>query len=339
MIDTSKTGDLNIKIELEDLAYVSFEAVPLFRVPTLKNEGDMQTVTTVTSTITTVPWNPLTSVGVEYDSVESSPYFVGQKLNLEWIVDGASGGQDDVTVMGITYNVVAKTISLLLDFPFPASADPYETIVATEVPAPADFAVLSIANANLGVCEIVGGPMMKGDVLQYMTWSVEQYSNNANSLEKIFEVESNAVNAILMFNDSGSSLLSVQEKVNDYRMRIDNSDVYDRNIHVNFHDAEEEVLCHDPLHYDAINRTFLNAAIPLKNLTCLNMCRSNGVTTSVTLDERFNKRDNALMMLCTPLPLTASTKKLQYSVSTKTGMDRINNVILFKQIVKSVRLA
>jgi len=338
MIDTSKTGDLNIRIELEDLAYVSFEAVPLFRVPTLKNEGDMQTVTTVTSTITTVPWNPLTSVGVEYDSVESSPYFVGQKLNLEWAVDGSPGGQDDVTVMGITYNVVAKTISLLLDFTFPASTDPYETIVATEVPAPADFAVLSIANANLGVCEIVGGPMMKGDVLQYMTWSVEQYSNNANSLEKIFEVESNAVNAILMFNDNVSSLLSVQGRVNDYRMRIDNSDVYDRNIHVNFHDAEQEVLCHDPLHYDAINRTFLNAAIPLKNLTCLNMCRSNGVTTSVTLDERFNKRDNALMMLCTPLPLTASTKKLQYSVSTKTGMDRINNVILFKQIVKSVRL-
>jgi hypothetical protein len=45
-------------------------------------------------------------------------------------------------------------------------------------------------------------------------------------------------------------------------------------------------------------------------------------------------------MLCTPLPLTAGTKKLQFTVETKDAPVRtINNVILFKQIVKMVKLA
>jgi hypothetical protein len=329
IIDTSKTGALQVHIEIENTSYVAFEEVKLFHSPALLNEGKMATVTTVTSNITTV---------LTYDSVEASPYFVGQKLELNWEVDGTPD-TENVVIEAITYNVVAKTITLQLDYEFPASTDPYEDIVATEIDAPAGFATLSIANANLGVCELVGGQKMAGDMLEYTTFSVEQYSNNANSLDRIFEVEANAVNAMLMFNNNTASLLSTQDKVSEYRMRIDNSDVYDRNIRVNYHDGVGEVMCHDPLHYDAINRTFLNAGLTLKNLTCLNMVRDT-VLHTVSLEDRFDYRPNALMMLCTPLPLTAGTKKLQFTVETKDAPVRtINNVILFKQIVKMVKLA
>lgn len=341
IIDTSKTGALTVHVELENLSYLEFRPVSLFHSPALKDEGKMEPVTTVTNTVTTLSWDEDTDTGIQYDSVEASPYFVGQKLNFAWSVNGTPATQNNVTVESITYNVVAKTISLQLDYSFPTSTEPYEAITATESSgdiAPEDFATLSVAYANLGVCEVVGSGKMMGDILEYTTWSVEQYSNNANALEKIFEVEANAVNALLMFNNNTSSLLSVQDKVDEYRMRIDNSDVYDRNIHVNYHDEETEVRCHDPLHYDAISRTFLNMAMPLKNLTCLNMRRDNDIH-SVSLADRFNAAENMLMMLCTPLPLTAGSKKLQFSVSTKTGDDSINNVILFKQIVKQVKLA
>ncbi len=336
IIDTSKTGALTVHIELENLDYVGFAPVPLFHSPALKDEGKMQTVTTVTNIITTLPWDAEEETGIKYDSVEASPFFVGQKLNLAWNNDGTPGTAV-VIVESITYNVVAKTISLQLDTPFPTSATPYEDVVVTEVEAPETFATLSVASANLGVCEVTGGKMA-GDVLEYMTWSVEQYSNDSNSLEKIFEVESNAVNAFLMFNNNTASLLSTQSRIDEYRMRIDNSDVYDRNIRVNYHDDELLVLCHDPLHYDAINRTMLNSALPLKNLTCLNMRRDTD-EHSVTLSQRYNDRGNALMMLCTPLPLTTGSKKLQFSVSTKEAIDRIYNVILFKQIMRQVKLA
>jgi hypothetical protein len=184
---------------------------------------------------------------------------------------------------------------------------------------------------------------MDGDVLEYMTYSVEQYSNNANSLEKIFEVEGNAVNAFLMFNNNTSNLISTNHKVKDYRMRIDNSDVYDRNINVNYNSAvASNVLCHDPLHYDSINRTFLNSALPLKSLLGVSMLR-NEADNAVTLADRFKggadaTKELSQLILCTPLPLTAGMKKLQFSVATKESADKVENVILFKQIIRSVRL-
>lgn len=336
VLDVGRTGPLTVHVEIENLSYLEFVEVKMFHSPALKDEGKMQNVESATNQITTLAWTG--SAGIKYDSVESSPYFVGQKLHLNWAAGPITPAQQTVTVEAITHNVVAKTITLQVsyNFTFP-TATAYSGVVVTEVNDGA--ATLSVATANLGVCEVVGGKMA-GDVLEYMTWSVEQYSNNANSLEKIFEVEANAVNAFLMFNNNTSNLISHNDKVNEYRMRIDNSDVYDRNIKVNYNDEVGRVLCHDPLHYDALNRTMLNASLPLKNLTCLNMIRDNDAH-SVTLADRFKgglARELALLMLCTPLPLTQGMKKLQFSVTTKAAEDKVENVILYKQIIKSVKL-
>jgi hypothetical protein len=341
VLDVSKTGPLTVHIELENLSYLEFVEANMFHSPALLNEGKMDSVTAATSQITT-----FTGTGkIIYDSVESSPYFVGQKLNLKWtagpVVCPTNGV--DIIVNGIALNINKSiTLTTSYDFLFPTTPA-YTGVAVTEVVE--GSATLSVANANLGVCEVVNGKMA-GDVLEYMTWSVEQYSNNANELQKIFEVEANAVNAFLMFNKNTSNLISHNPKVSEYRMRIDNSDVYDRNIKVNYNDETGKVLCHDPLHYDALNRTMLNASLPLKNLTCLNMLRDNA-EKSVTLADRFrggsivggiDLRELSLLMLCTPLPLTAGSKKVQFSVSTKAAEDKVENVILFKQIVKQVKL-
>jgi len=343
VIDTSKTGALTVHVELENLNFLTFYHVPLFH-NGLREEGFMQDITSVTSQMTTEPWDAQAQTGIQYDSIEASPYFIGQKINIYWKRDGVAGSQLDAKITDIIYNVIAKTITLTTDFSFTFDVpDIYEEVVVTEVLPNADFASLSIAYGNLGVSEVVNGGKMAGDMLEYMTWTVEQYSNNANSLERIFEVEANAVNALLLFPDKNhqSSLLSVDTSINDYRVRIDNTDCYDRNIRVNYQEdplAETEVLCHDPLHYDSINRTIMNCGLALKNLTFLNMRRDIVGTHRVSLEDRFNARDNALMMLACPLPLTTGSKKVQFSVSTKTGADNIKNVILYKQVLKSVKL-
>ena len=331
VLDVSKTGPLTVHIELENLSYLEFVEAKMFHSPTLLNEGKMNTIEETTSQITT-----FTGTGkIIYDSVESSPYFVGQKIGITWT--DQTDGPFLTIIMAITHNI-DKTLTLTIDENIVVpTAQAFENVLVAEVLE--GTATLSVANANLGVCEVVNGKMA-GDVLEYMTWSVEQYSNNANSLEKIFEVEANAVNAFLMFNKNTSNLISHNPKVSEYRMRIDNSDVYDRNIKVNYNDETGKVLCHDPLHYDALNRTMLNASLPLKNLTCLNMLRDNA-EHSVTLEDRFKgglARELSLLMLCTPLPLTQQMKKLQFSVSTKAAEDKVENVILFKQIVKQIKL-
>jgi len=110
-------------------------------------------------------------------------------------------------------------------------------------------------------------------------------------------------------------------------------DVYDRNIRVNY--VNDGVLCHDALHYDAINRAMVNAGLPLKNLTMLNMARN-----ATQLSAKFQVADSFqnILILATPLPLTPMSKTLQFSVSTKEPEDRIENVILFKQVLKTVKL-
>ena len=334
IIDTSKTGALDVHIELENLSYVQFEEVKLFHSPTLKDEGKFQPVTTATSEITTIAYVASPLAGIKYESVEESPYFVGQALNLTWT--GQTGGAIAVKVLGIVRNVATNTITLTLNYAFSqAVPTTYAGVTLTE-PTSSNTGTLSIANANLGVCEVMGGKMA-GDVLEYMTFTVEQYSNNANSLERIFEVEPSAVNCFLLFNNNTSNLISRNEKVKSYRIRINDTDVYDRDTVVNYNDGVGKVLCHDPLHYDSINRTFLNASLPLKNLTCLNQLR-NDAGNSVTLEDRFKERDLQLLMLACPLPLTAGSKKVQFSVATKDIADKVENVILFKQVIKSVKL-
>ena len=333
IVDTNKTGALTIHVELENLSYLSFEDVKLFHSPTLLNEGKFANVTNTGSVITTT---------LSYDGVEASPYFVGQKLNISWVRAPSVTPTTPIpiNVQAITYDVVSKKITLQISYVFDFTLpEAYTSITVTEVNE--GVATLSIANANLGVAEVSGGKMA-GDVLEYMTWSVEQYSNNANSLEKIFEVEANAVNAFLMFNNNTSNLISFNPKVKDYRMRIDNSDVYDRNINVNYNNVADRVLCHDPLHYDSLNRTMLNASLPLKSLLGVSILRNN-TNNVVTLADRFKggadaTKELSQLILATPLPLTSGIKKLQFSVATKAAEDKVENVILFKQIIKSVKL-
>ena len=335
IVDTAKTGAITVHVELEDLSYLVFEEVKMFHSPALLNEGAFANITVAGSVITTT---------LSYDSVEGSPYFVGQKLNISWIRAPVPTRTTPVPVIvqAIEYNVVTKKIALQINYTFdfttPAA---YTAILVTEVEAGAGFATLSIANANLGVAEVAGGKMV-GDVLEYMTWSVEQYSNNSNSLEKIFEVESNAVNALLMFNNNTSNLISQNPKVANYRMRVDDKDVYDRNINVNYNNVGDRVLCHDPLHYDALNRTMLNSALTIKSLVGVSLLR-NDADNSVTLADRFKggadaTKELSQLILGTPLPLTQGMKKLQFSVATKATEDKVENVILYKQIIKSVKL-
>ena len=339
-LDLSKTGDLMVHIELEDLSYVSFEEVKLFKSPALAGEGVMELVTSNTNQITTKLFDAGTNPdGIKYESLEQSPYFVGQSLLLTTI-PALTPSPQPVTVIAIVHNVVEKTLTLTLDYVFNVT-DPVVTFSSVRVAENSEElpVTLSIANANLGVCELMGAKVGGGDILEYTTFTSEQYSNNANSLEKIFEVEGSCVNAMLFFNNNTSNLISRNDKVNDYRMRIGDStgqkDVYDRQIKVNY--LNGGVICHDPLHYDAINRTFANAAIGIKNMTFLNMLRDNSIN-SVSNSSRYADPEKTILMLCTPLPLSQSSKTLQFSVTTKSDLDTIQNVILYKQVVRNVRL-
>jgi hypothetical protein len=65
-----------------------------------------------------------------------------------------------------------------------------------------------------------------------------------------------------------------------------------------------------------------------------------GGVNNLTLADRFDNKDLAQLILACPLPMTPMSKKLQFTVNTKDNNDFIiNGVILFKQVLKSVKLS
>jgi hypothetical protein len=176
-------------------------------------------------------------------------------------------------------------------------------------------------------------------MLEYLTFTTEEYSNGSKNLNKIFDVESNCVNAMLMFGGTSSNMISNNNYVSSYRMRVDNLDVYDRDIPVNIDNGG--VLMPSPLHYDALNRTLLNAGLPLKSLK-LAGCKFTKVLpdeNDISVSNRYTDVTNNILICATPTPVTAISKKLQFNVETKDEMGAvIENVILYKQVVRQVKL-
>jgi len=328
IFDTAKTGTLRVHIELENLSYIQVKEAILFKNPASLDQSTMSDIGTV-STNSLIP-------DFQYKTLDQSPFFVGQRINVNYT--GGEPAGINATIISITQDPISGTLTLATDTTFNEGSSGNWVGVVVKEALETNVVVLQIANANLGICEVMGGKM-EGDVLEYTTFTSEQYSNNANSLDKVFEVEASAINAMLMFNNNTSNLISNNSAVSSYRIRIDQTDVYDRDINVNYGSA---VLTHDPLHYDSINRTMLNAGLPLKNLTFLNMVRdassTAGGVNALTLSNRFNDNSLAQLIVACPLPLTQMSKKVQFSVDTKTAGDSVQGVILFKQIVKSVKL-
>jgi hypothetical protein len=325
LIDTSKTGKLRLHLELEDLTYLTVTKQSLLS--RFSGEGAMDVLSQGGNVITT------TSL---FTSVSKSPYYVGQPLLLAYTpfqntVAGTPVTDVNITITGINYDVTTKKIALTISPMIPNLVSPnnqYKNIVVKDLTA-GPTATLAIETAELGLCQTVGPAPSQG-MLEYFTWTTEEYSTGGTSkMNKIFEIEPNCVNVVMMFNNSTSNLISNNTKVKSYRMRIDNVDVYDRDILVNKENTLEKNI-HDSLHYDSINRTFMNMGKSLKNLNFVNMAQ-----TQQSFTNRFNQPALQIMLLAAPTPVTAGTKKLQINVEATENFD---NVILYKQIAKGIKL-
>ena len=331
VIDTGKTGALTIHLELESLSYLTFSQVKLFNnagegiVASIAPNADLSTLTTAT----------------KYSNLELSPFFVGQQVNVAATAAPVQTPPPDLTAVR-TITSITRNQDLTLQLTIsPALPDnvvgnfTYTNPTLTEADATGTNSLV-VATCELGMAEMVG-QTIKENELQYLTWTSEEYSSGGQQqMNKIFEVEPEAVNAFLMFDSNTSNFISNNIGVTSYRMRIDNNDVYNRDILVN-KDNGIEFRIHDALHYDSISRTFQNAGYPLKDMAFLGLKR-NVAIGDAGYKERFAAGEQQIMLLCAPMPLTAMTKKLQFNiVANKAAGSKVENVILYKQVVRSIK--
>jgi hypothetical protein len=329
-LDTSKTGKLTLHLELENSSYITVEHVKLMNDPEEGKCNNVASSANLAELITTY----------KYKSLEISPFFVGQVLNLSAEVSGGTVEDIDdepTTITGIAKNIDGS-LTLTIDPPLqdPVSPNSWTAITLVEPDVSTASTTIQVATAELGLSEIVGGSQSV-DELNYMTFTTEEYTNGAQqTMNKIFEVEPECVNAFLMFDNNSSNLISNNVGITSYRMRVDNEDVYNRDIIVNKSNSTQSRI-HDALHYDSVYRTFLNANYPLKDMSFLSLKRNPSYGDN-EYKSRFTVASQQIMVCCCPTPLTPLSKKLQFNVvANKDSGSKVENVILYKQVMRSVK--
>ena len=256
-----------------------------------------------------------------FDRLEDSPYYTGMSLDFSATGNGGASDLTDVTaiVQSIAYvrtdNTNAGRIVLTLDRSIGTltSGQSYININCEITP------MTGVMNLQFNYAELVlqETDPAQTDGLSYTTFSTEEDDGlEQTNFSKMYTLESNAVNLLTVFPDDNTGLLSVNDNVSDYRLRLDNEDLENRNVDF-----------HQPLYYDKIVSTLLNMNKPTHRLVEKNHYNDFS-------DQREGTAGQDLTTIMTHCPLTPNPKLLQVNINgTGTGVKKIT---LFKEVVRQI---
>lgn len=156
--------------------------------------------------------------------------------------------------------------------------------------------------------------------LQYRTFTTEEASGfPVGSYEKLFYLEPNAVNLMVMSPGASRDSILSTRRYSSYRFRLDNEDLITRDINITNNG--------DPLHFDRLKSTLVNAGYNLNNLQ-----RKNYKTNEYD-SAGAAQPDTSIETIMSPLPLTQNEKQFQLNLVAAAAVDRL---ILYKQVVRAI---
>jgi hypothetical protein len=261
-----------------------------------------------------------------YASIDSITISAGGSAGAITVGATANAGNQTVvrTIIDITYDETSGAQTLTYFSPIVGLLPSTKTLSAVSIaPGTNDDAnaVLSLSKAEL-VLKKISSPQKPPSQLNYTSWTTEQFSgNDETSFQRMFTLEPEAVNVLMMFPKD--DLFSQNNDIQNYRLRLDNEDLMNRNVSV--------VEPRDPLYYDCISRTLLNSGYPTSNLNEQNLnCDgdpSDGGTTQA---------DYKLTMISNPVPLTPTNKLLQVNLTSTGG--GLKELVLYKQVMRGINV-
>ena len=254
---------------------------------------------------------------LKFRDIAQSPYHVGQMLKISATPTDPSGSaivDQHALVNDITHGADGS-IALTFDAAWAPSVSgtgfTYHDIAIKEASA---TAVL-----NMDTCEIV---MKKVDVPQgidtinYNTYATEQGNGNElKAFQQIFNVEPEASNMLMVFPQADEDLLSVNNNIQEWRLRLNNEDLTDRNV-------EKD----SPLDYDRLASTLNSMGMSLKNLT-----RNQGKSAAATWNGTYTDTSFDNTVIANPLFQTDRMKLLQVNITADSGTG-VKAFSLFKQL-------
>ena len=188
---------------------------------------------------------------------------------------------------------------------------------------------LSFTSAELVLKEVANPPAPPSD-LTYTCFTTEILGvAGTSSLNHSFRLEPNCFNALIMLPDATHDITSKLDALNTYRLSIDSIPVVNRSVSV-------AGGVRDMLHVDLITRALRLGGMRVGNTT--EIFRS---TAALDMANQFRGQTTAgrqeeMVMIGVPTIRTDNSKLLQVELNA-TG-NTITNLIVFKQLIKSVAL-
>lgn len=263
-----------------------------------------------------------------YTTLQSVPVYVGMPIKIMQ----STTLRLTTVITSISYSQLTGIATFTTESPLPAVAPPIinNNGLTLEGVQPQNL-VFTVVQANLGLVVSQTGPKM--DVLEYTTYTTEQSTVNATSWQKVYEVEPTCQNLFVLSKHS-DCLYSKQSLLKSYRIRIDGSDVVDRDIEINYGDLGGngflQKRVRSPLYYDLIYKTLMNADIQLKSLS-----ENPQNVSEITVNAQFNEPKT--LLICSPTPQTEQYKQVQINLNGSDN-DEIKTLILYKQVVKQIKV-
>lgn len=255
-----------------------------------------------------------------YTTLQSCALYVGMPIkilkNTELVLT--------TTISSITYTQSTGIVQFKTSESLPA-ADNNDNLTIEGV-EPQDL-VFSVVQANLGLVVSPTGPKM--NLLEYTTYRTEQSTVNSTNWQKVYEVEPTCQNLFVLSKQSGS-LYSTQDYLKSFRIRIDGADVVDRDVELNYGDTGLKTnRLRNPLYYDLIYKTFMNADLKLASLS-----ENPQDVSEIPVNNQFDTPKS--LLICCPTPITEEYKQVQLNLNTDAIP--IETLILYKQVVNQIKV-
>jgi len=252
----------------------------------------------------------------DYDSLEQSPFWVGQNLTINFDINGGAANQNNTkSITNIAYNPANKKISLTLDTALNGGVATQLDNVSMRGVDSVDSALV-VNNVTLVVYEDMSAK--PADKIEYKTYTVEKDTENAiTAYSKNFYIEPECANLIICApNGAGGnpSRYISDLDISDYRLRVNGEDLTNRAIRMNTSE-----------HYDRLGRTFLNMDMPLKSLREKLIKVSNQRGTEAGTP--------SVKMIAECFPVTQSAKQVEIDINSGAG---IRNIYLFKEVIRQI---
>ena len=316
--DTDKAGETHIHLELnrDKLAVRQVMKDADIHPAAVKQATDTPAGVASSNNLLTLGASG-TTTPYKFTDLDQSPYYVGQMLLITAThTDG--GGDDRADAPAIVNSVVwdkdtgAISLTFEQDWGVAIVAGKQYTNISVKI-GEVDSVALNVDSAEL-VLRRVNNPEGISQI-NYTTYSTEETNGNGlTSFQNLYTIEPEATNIMIMFPDSADGLLSHNNDITSWRLRLNNEDLTDR-----------DVARKSPLAFDRLAMTLNSMGDGLANLV-----QNPGDTTAADWQSTFTTAGFDTLLIGNPLFQTGQQKLLQVNINAGGG--GVKKLVLYKQL-------